>query len=193
MTTHTRAAISARRQQIFMSIIGSLVFIGFTRFALGGAPGLDHVRYDAVFQQPYSAYPAWVGNGWLPLDLLVGAVLLYEILHTLLRIDEPSEPETTISLVGMVLRMSFGVLGSMLGVIGVGIGGWYMGLEYYVIGGVFGCVFMVALGIFAGVIFGLGWLIREGYRRYVARFVAPILAPLKRFFTAQDVPEDPKI
>ena len=38
--------------------------------------------------------------------------------------------------------------------------------------------------------FGAGWLVREGYRRYAAHIVSPLMAPLKQYFEAEDVPDD---
>lgn len=187
---HSRSAVSMRRQLIALSLLGTLLLMGFTRWALAGSSYFSGERYDLLLRIPMSNYPSWVANGWLPLDIVVGTAMLYGLMHVM---NSPrlrgNEPSTIPGIIGMSLIMSFSFLGSMMGMIGAALGGWYVGLEAFVFGGAAGCALMIALAVLMGAVFGTGWLIREGYRRYLAPVFKPALAPLHRFFTAQDVPE----
>ena len=80
----------------------------------------------------------------------------------------------------------------MLGLMGVGMYGWYLGLEAFVFGGVSLSLVFIALTLFTGLVIGAGWLVYNAYQRYAARRVAPVLAPVKSYFAAEDVPETPE-
>ncbi|MBP6038007.1 MAG: hypothetical protein KA604_01580 [Candidatus Saccharimonas sp.] len=180
---NSRIAVSIRRQLIAMSLIANALIIWFVRWAMAGTRKTGSEGYGWPLQTDANSYPDWVVNGWLPLDFLVGTLMVYGLCHIMV------EPEAFLSTILRGLVISFSVPGVMMGAVFVALDGWFIGLKAFVFSGLASVTLMLAIAVLIGVLLGAGWLVSQGYHRYLAPVLTPVLVPLQRFFTAQDIPE----
>lgn len=192
---NSRIAVSIRRSFIAMSLIASVPITLFARWAMAGTRKTGSEGYGWLLQTDANSYPDWVVNGWLPLDFLVGMLMVVTLCHIMV------EPEEFLSTILGGLVMSFSVPGCLVGASFVAYNGWFIGLKAFVFSGLVGVTLMLAIAVPIGVVLGTGWLISQGYHRYCAPVPAPVLTPvftpvpapvlvhLQRLSTAQDIPE----
>ena len=190
MTT-LRETVSIRRQATLFAVLGaSFLLTIFTLLDLRLTPGTQ--TYDLLLQRPLSDLPGWIGHGWWPLDFALIAVLLWVLYYGLVNSPNFKNPTTVPGNIKMFLGMTFGGIGGFLGIFFCLMGGWYIGLQGFVMGGTATIVGIAVVGALMSIMHVIGQFIKLAYELYVAPAIAPVTIPLKKYFKAEDVPTDSK-
>lgn len=190
MTT-LRETVSIRRQATLFAVLGaSFLLTIFTLLDLRLTPGTQ--TYDLLLQRPLSDLPGWIGHGWWPLDFALIAVLLWVLYYGLVNSPNFKNPTTVLGNIKMFLGMAFGGIGGFLGIFFCLMGGWYIGLQGFVMGGTATIVGIAVVGALMSVMYVIGQFIKVTYGLYVAPAIAPVTIPLMKYFHAEDVPTDSK-
>jgi len=190
MTT-LRQTVSIRRQATLFAVLGtSFLLTTFTLLDLRLTPSTQ--TYDLLLQRPLSDLPGWIGHGWWPLDFALIAVLLWVLYYGLVNSPNFKNPTTVPGNIKMFLGMIFGGIGGILGIFFCLMGGWYIGLQGFVMGGTATIVGIAVVGALMSIMHVIGQFIKLTYELYVEPAIAPVTILLKKYFNAEDVPTDSK-
>lgn len=135
--------------------------------------------YDILFRVSMESYPTWVSMGWLPLDFVLMVIACYIIMRFF------GTPDNAGGYVMGCAKICIG-FGAMMSVAITAVGGWYAGIESFVVGAILVAVLCVIMAIIYMVFIGTTTLYRRTVASLVDTKVVPWLSvkiePLRRFF-----------
>jgi preprotein translocase subunit SecE len=148
--------------------------------------GLQSGQYSLLFDD-YASWPAVIRNFW-PLAIVVCVLAWVPFWYfAMMPIGHRLTPFREIS-------VTVCMLGGIGAAIGGGMGGWFVGIEFYFAGIAFVLVIFAILAAFMGAFFGLGWLLYKGWLRVWARLrptaIGRTAARVDGYLSADDVKGD---
>ncbi len=183
-----RLVVSLRRHVATIGLVEVLLLTLLARYLAVDAGYNTSDRRDILFGASLSDYPSWIANGLLPLDVVVGTVMLYGLMYVLNFTANRERAKTVAGQVPTIAIVSIGAAGGAFGIMGSAMSGWYVGIGYYIVGGLAACVITVGVAVIVHIVLGIVQPIREHYRRHAVRRSRPIRTALRRFYAAEDIP-----
>ena len=187
-----RLVVSLRRHVATIGLVQVLLLTLFARYLAVDTGYNTGDRRDILFGVPLGNYPSWIANGLLPLDVVVGTVMLYGLMYVLNFTAHRERAKTFAGQVPTIAIVSIGAAGGAFGIMGSAMGGWYVGIGYYIVGGLAACVITIGVAVVVHIVLGIVRPIREYYRRHAVHRSRPIRTALRRFYMAEDVPSPTK-
>jgi hypothetical protein len=185
--------LQRRRMAMVFGLGGGVLFyfLGLTlRFS---APDRD---FHTLFFGNISHWPKWISTGFAPLDFIeicLGFWLVMHLLMCALNNQSDSLSVKQIARLALGVFLGFGALGAMMGTM---MQGWFIGLQLFPLMGigVFAMIGILLAG--CGTMFGVGWLIYLGARKFWRGYLSKTWLGWKlhrfgRYMSAEDTPDSP--
>ena len=176
----TRQATSRRRTTLLMVL---LMCLPMTLVAYQVRP-TQATAYDMFLRQSMESYPKWISQGWLPMNAVVAMTMIYLAISVTTHLYHAPLNVLT------MIKVSYGFLGGMIGGVMAMVLGWYVGIETFIFSGTF-CT--ILLFIISGMAYVAWWganRAQKYYQAHMATRLAPVVRPLKRYFNAEDIPDE---
>ncbi len=184
---NTKQEVQSRRMAAVYGVVGGILLFVMVKWT-----GLDlraGESYRSLFFGDAEHWPDFVKQ-FTPLDLAFTCLYFWLIMRLI--IAGPGAQETDQTKAGVKYWILYGlgifiVGGSIGGVLGTSMGGWYTSLEFFLGMGAFSLILIAGVFLLLGVSLGIGYLAKSAWAHVRTTRAAQPFLKLGRYLNADDV------